>query len=171
MAELYPNAVTGMISMRDEFAVRIDQLERALGAMVEHTQSRNQSEAHQTVQQQFDGIFDNLSSQGGIFEPLASEETRKEFLAEVSQKLNPELDHLLSDPSVLGDLWIASNHTKLVAQAEADYKAKLDALTSKNDEVNRRNAAGEGGGSRPGTALPKDPSEQELIAQDTWGDL
>jgi hypothetical protein len=169
--DLYPVAAAGVLSMRDEFGGRIAQLEAAVGRVLSNIQHTTASTAQQTVQQQIDGIFSNLSAEGGIFEPLKDQETQRQFLTKISKTLNPEVKSLIENPNVLRDLWIAENHQKLVESAEARIQSQLSAERAKKDEEARRLAVGEGGGNRPGAQAPRDPSEAEVMAQETWGDL
>lgn len=171
ISELYPNAVAGVMSMRDEFALRIEQLENAIGMIISEANQEHSVRSRQSLKQRFDSIFDQLASEGEIFEPLKSEETRNQFLTEVSQKINPALGPLLETPDALRQLWIAAHHDKLVEQARREYEQKLTAAEADKSKRNRQLAVGEGGGARPGTRVPQDPTEQQLIDEETWGSL
>lgn len=170
MNELYPNAVAGVVSLRDEAFTRIAQIEAALGQIVQQQQGRQVVETQQTVFGKINGIFDNLSSQGGIFAPLESQETRQQFLTHLEKTLNPEVDTLLSDPSVLRDLWIGHNHQKLIEATEAKNAAKIAALEAKRVETATQMAVGEGGGVSPSSGPPTAPKTFPG-EEDTWGDL
>lgn len=170
LQELYPNAVSGVMSMRDELFTRINQVEAVLGGLINHTEADIQTRQQYTEKQRHEGmwgkinqIFDHISSEGGIFAPLAQQETRNQFLTELEQSLNPEVEHLISDPRILRNLWIGANHDQLIAEAAAK-KAESDA--KRNQQL--RNAAGEGSGTRRTVTQDKRlaPGEAE-----GWADL
>lgn len=163
MAELYPNAVTGMVSIRDEFATRIAMLEQAVSQFIAYQQTQQSTSQRQGVIGKIDSIFDQLAAKGGIFSDLADHEVRERFLTTIRDQLNPEISTLISDPSVLESLWIGHNHDRLVAQIqqERDRAAASSAQS-------RRTVVGEGGGRRataPQSAPPQ-PGEME-----GWADL
>jgi hypothetical protein len=170
MNDLYPVAVAGVVSMRDELFTRVAQLENTLAAMVNESQGQRAATVQQTVKGRIDGIFDELSSKGGVYAPLESKETRQNFLTHLEKTLNPEIDTLLSDPSVLGELWIGHNHQLLVEQTNAQHAAKLAELEALKVENAQRLAVGEGGGVAPSAGST--PSTKVYPGEeDTWGDL
>jgi len=166
--DLYPKAITGIVSLRDEMFTRLAQLESVVGSVLNETQTRAVRETHQTVEGQFRSILGGIADEGGIFEPLKSIDNQDKFLNYVTEKLNPPVQALLSDPSVLRDIYIGLHHEKLVEMAAADHKKKL---SGKKNEDNRRFATGEGGGVKPGTQATPEPTEDEMSAKETWMDL
>lgn len=170
IAELYPGAVANFLALRDGTGARIQQLENVIGSLIqttettqEYTQNVQRREAVDTVASEFNNIFNTVASEGGIFEPLTKPEVRQEFLAELEQTMNPQVNYLLSDPAVLRSLWIAKNHKPLMDAASTMRQQEASRL-----EQSRRFAAGEGGGTAATNA-----GAGQLVAGEAegWADL
>lgn len=170
ISTLYPNAVAGVVAMRDELMVRVSQLEEALGQVIGGQQVTEAKTVQQTVHGKLNSIFDSLAEEGGIFAPLESPETRQKFLTKVSEELNPEIGQLVSDRNVLRKLWIAANPDALTAQIEAEYQRKLKEAQDQQTEANRRLATGEGGGSQVNGSVPT-PDKVIPGQEEGWADL
>jgi arsenate reductase-like glutaredoxin family protein len=148
-AELYPSTVASMVFLRDLVLGRLGNTETAVETVLASRAGEIQQNQQMSRWDRMNQIFDGLASEGGIFEPLKNPQNREEFLTAVGQSLNPEVDLLLSDPSIMRRLWIAQNHEAMIAAAQAaQQRAAIDA------EKKRRLAVGEGSGARAGGGRP-----------------
>lgn len=169
MAELYPKEVSNFLLLRDSMNARIAQLEQVVGSIGntvthvdQYTQQTRAETARETVERQLNNVFDTIAAEGGIFEPLGTQETREQFLSNIVKVYNPNVKELLDNPENLKQLWIGQNHTALIAAA-----AKAKEENAAKQVQNRRLAAGEGMGSGPANTAPSViPGEAE-----GWADL
>ncbi len=163
IVDLYPNAATGVLAMRDELYSRLAVLENALSSVLQETSTSRQKTAVQTTMGTINSHFDSLAAQGGIFEPLKDQETRINFLKHLRDTLNPPVQHLVNNPDILRDAWVGHNHQALIESVEKAKRAESRKIA--ND---RRLASGEGGGSRPSSVGNKSPIPGEA---EGWADL
>jgi len=171
LVDLYPNTAAGFVAIRDELYTRLAQLESAVGMMHQNHQTQSVRQAHQTVHDRFNGIFDQLAAEGGIFAPLSDHQERNNFLNHVSNTLNPEIGTLISDPTILRNLYIGMHHEQLVEQARGEYTRKTQEQEKKAADRQRRLATGEGSGLRPGGAPPTGLNPDQQADLEAWGSL
>lgn len=169
--ELYPNVATGMLFLRDTLLNEVAALKRQVADLSGYTNhqyqesvKQQQEVTKQQVRSVIENIFNNIAAEGGIFEPLKDRSVRTEFIHELQQTVNPEIQAIIEHPTILRDLWIAKNHATILQAAQAQKK-----VAQANIEKKRRLASAEAQGSasssRRGGSKPVPGTEEG------WGDL
>lgn len=169
--EFYPATAAGIMYMRDTLLTEIATLKQQVAGLIGYAQSQQHTaqtteyeSQRQTVQQQINGIFDDISNEGGIFEPLKDKKIRSDFVTELQNTVNPEVKAILENPQILRNLWIAKNHETLMALAN---KEKVSPNVSPEDA--RRLVSGEGAANVQ--AQPKNRDAVLPGDKEGWGDM
>lgn len=148
LVDLYPEAVTGMLYMRDSIqgmAARLSELEASLSQGV-RVNTANAARA------EFNSMMDEVASGGEIFADLAKPEERQGFEEFLVQQVNP-LGKVVNVP-FLRQMYAAWKSDVLLAGLrEAGKRQQAE------DARRRTQAAGASAGPRPAAAPA--PTEQE----------
>lgn len=169
--ELYPNVATGMLFLRDTLLNEVAALKRQVADLTGYSQGQYQEQVHrqqeitkQQVRSVIENIFNNIAAEGGIFEPLKDKSVRTEFIHELQQTVNPEIQAIIEHPTILRDLWIAKNHATILQAAKVQSDA-TKAVTEKKRRMASAEAQGSASSGRKGSNKPVPGTEEG------WGDL
>lgn len=169
--ELYPNVATGMLYLRDTLLNEVAMLKRQVAELQGYSASQYQESVRsqqevtkQQVKAVIENIFNNIAAEGGIFEPLKDRSVRTEFIHELQQTVNPEIQAIIQHPTILRDLWVAKNHATIL-QAAAAQKASAQESTEKKRRLSSAEGAGSASAGKKGGKKPVPGTEEG------WGDL
>jgi hypothetical protein len=151
VATAYPKTAARLFYLSDLVAQQGKALAQVLGSLSQAYQGNRGSQ----VRAALDSMTDGVSKKGPIFAPLAEPQTRQEFYAWLGDNVNPPASMLSED--FLARMWAAYKHTDWIGVAEAATAAQ-----KANETEKRRQAQGEGGGSRPLASPEKSQKEKDL---------
>jgi hypothetical protein len=169
--EFYPNTTAGLLYLRDSLLTEIANLKQQVSGLINYAseqQYQQQTTAHesslQQARRQVNQIFDGIASEGGIFEPLQDKQIRGEFITELQRTVNPPLQAIVEDPSILRNLWLAKNHETLLQIATEKKKS-----STVSAEDARRLVTGEGSAN---TKASKPKSKAPIPGTEAgWADM
>lgn len=149
LKEMYPNTVSGILYLRDQLLSRIGVLEQAVGGLASHTQAKENSSVRESTWSRIHSNFDRVAAEGGMFEALADQQTRQDFLTYLEQTVNPEIQALVSEQGVevIKALWAGKNRDAYFAAVKENRQADPKATERRS---RARMAAGESGGRKSG---------------------